>query len=125
MFLKKITAFIIITGILISGSANAQQTERYRYLGTNKVGEPILLDTQEIEGTEFKLITRHANKIFKMTFYAVCGDSRLTMTNMETYSESGQLLGQDETPEEITFKSQSASGMGMTYVCRKIGARGW
>jgi hypothetical protein len=125
MRLKIITAFTIITGILIAGSANAQQAERYKYLGANERGESILLDTQEIEGTEFKLITSHAGKIFKITFYADCADSRLTVTSMETYSKSGQLLEQDEAPEEITFKSQSGSGMGMIYVCKKIGARGW
>ncbi|MBG1259031.1 hypothetical protein F8S20_07665 [Nostoc sp. BAE] len=78
-----------------------------------------------IEGTEFKLITSHAGKILKITFYAKCADSRLTVTSMETYSKSGQLLEQDETPEEITFKSQSGSRMVMIYVCKKIGARGW
>ena len=41
MLLKKITAFTLISGFLIAGSANAQQAERFVQVGTNTTGDPI------------------------------------------------------------------------------------
>ncbi|AVH68432.1 hypothetical protein NPM_30017 (plasmid) [Nostoc sp. 'Peltigera membranacea cyanobiont' N6] len=125
MLLKKITAFTLISGILIAGSANAQQAERFLNMGTNKAGDAILLDTQDIEGTQFKLITQDANGILQVTFNAACGDSQLTMTKIETFSASGRPLEESESNKQETFDANSASGKGMIYVCRKIHARGW
>ncbi|MBD2683150.1 MULTISPECIES: hypothetical protein [Nostoc] len=125
MFSKKIVVFTIITGVLINGSANAQESDKYLMVGLNKVGDPILLNTQEVEGTTFKLIAPYGSGISQTTINASCGESRLFITKLETYSKSGQQLTEDEISEEIPFNATSPGGIGMRFVCRKIGARGW
>lgn len=125
MLLKKITALTLISGFLMAGSANAQQAEKYLNVGTNSEGQSILLNTEEIEGTQFNLVTRYGSTIVKTGFYANCGDTQLTRTKMETYTESGEPLAEDNTRTEIKFNAKSPSGIGMTYVCRQEHARGW
>lgn len=125
MLLKRIAAFTIIAELLIAGSANAQETEKYLMVGINKAGDPILLNTQEVEGTTFKLIAGYGSGISETTINASCGESRLFVIKIETYSKSGQQLTKSEISEEIPFKATSPSGIGMSFVCRKIGARGW
>lgn len=125
MLLKKITTLTIIAASLIGGSAIAQETERFISLGTNRSGDPVLLDTQEIRGTRFKLISPYGSGISETTFKASCGESRLFVVRVAVISSNGQTLMEDKTSEEMPFNAESPPGKAIALVCRRIGARGW
>lgn len=125
MFSQKIAVLAIIAGALIGGSANAQETEKYLTVGTNTEGNPIALNTQDIEGTDFKLLSIYGETVTEITLHASCGDSRLFISKTANYSKSGQTLAEDETQKEISFKAETPAGKAMIFVCRSVGARGW
>lgn len=133
MLLKKITTLTIIATSLISGSAIAlsgacaiaQEVERFVTVGATKDGDPLMLDTQDIRGTRFKLIRPYGSGIAETTLKASCGESRLFITKVAVINSSGQTVMEDKTSEEMTFNAESATGKAMTFVCRKMGARGW
>ena len=114
--------FLTGSAIALGGaSAIAQKPERFVTVGTDKVGNPILLDTQEIRGTTFKLISAYGNGISEATFKGECGESRIFLTKIGIYSSSGRTLMEDKKSEEVPFKAESSIGKSMTFVCRRIG----
>ena len=102
-----------------------KESGKFLTVGTNTEGNPIALNTQEIEGTTFKLLSLYGETMSEITLNASCRESRLFITKATTYSKSGQTLAEDETEKEITFNAKTPAGKGMSFVCRSIGARGW
>lgn len=72
-----------------------------------------------------KLLIVNGSGISETTINASCEEFRLFIIELKTYSKSGQQLTEDKISEEIPFNPTSPGGIGMSFVCRKIGARGW
>ncbi|MCC5628027.1 hypothetical protein LC613_07745 [Nostoc sphaeroides CHAB 2801] len=111
--------------LLSSGSAFAQDAERYITVGHDKLGNSVALDTETIQGTTYKLYGMYGDGIFETTFDASCKESRLFRDRIAIYGPEGQLLEEDKEKGEIPFVASSSPGKGMKIVCQKIGASGW
>jgi hypothetical protein len=111
--------------LLSSGSAIAEDGERYITVGHDKLGNSVALDTKTIKGTTYKLYGIYGDGIFETTFDASCRESRLFRNRIAIYGSEGQLLEEDKEKGEIPFVASSSPGKGMKIVCQKIGAFGW
>ncbi|MEH2322770.1 MAG: hypothetical protein V7K32_04070 [Nostoc sp.] len=121
----KIGGMVAIAVLLSSGSAIAQDAERYITVGHDKLGNSVALDTKTIKGTIYKLYGIYGDGIFETTFNASCTESRLFRNRIAIYGPEGQLLEEDKEKGEIPFVATSSPGKGMKIVCQKIGASGW
>jgi len=122
----KISGIVGAIAILLSsGSAIAQDPERYITVGHDKLGNSVALDTETIKGTTYKLYGIYGDGVFETTFDASCKESRLFRNRIAIYGPEGQLLEEDQEKGEIPFVASSSPGKGMKIVCQKIGASDW
>jgi hypothetical protein len=94
-------------------------------VGRTSEGYAIVLNTEKIEGTYFKLYTLTGNNMYVASFYASCGETRLFSRGDALYTQSGRLISEEKEDKEIRFSPNSPAGRGMTYVCKSVNARGW
>lgn len=120
MCLKKIGGLVAILSLSFSGIAIAETTKDNFYLqvGSNRNGDPIVLDLASVKGTEYTLLEQHGNGISRRTLRAVCSQGRLFSRRSAVYSANGHLTRVDKTEQEIFPKPRSADANSMEIVCR-------
>lgn len=120
MCLKKICGLVAIVSLSFSGIATAGTTRNSFYLqvGSNRNGDPIVLDLASIQGTEYTLLEQQGNVISKRTLRAACSQRRLFTKKLAFYGSNGKLTRLEKTEKEIFPKPRSADANSMEIVCR-------
>ncbi|MCC5618416.1 hypothetical protein LC605_25690 [Nostoc sp. CHAB 5836] len=116
---------VTLFALSLNSKAYAQNVERYIQAGSDDAGTPIMLDTQSIKGTTYKLYQPYGNGLTELKFKVSCGEARLFSTGFALYNSVGQVVTQDKTTEEVVPREGSAAANAMRFVCQRIGARGW
>ncbi|AFY49712.1 hypothetical protein Nos7524_3939 [Nostoc sp. PCC 7524] len=120
MWLKKVGGLVAILSLSFSGIANAQTTNNTFYLqvGSNKNGDPIVLDVASVKGTEYTLLEQHGDTIIKRTLLAACSQGRLFSRKFALYASNGRLTRVDKVEQEIFPQPRTADANSMEIVCR-------
>lgn len=129
--LQGVLCVAIISALSFSSIAKVQSAEQYVNVGSDSNGDPFLLDTatmgrtDEEFGKTLKLYQIKNNLMKEILIDASCGDNRLWIVGVRTYSENGVMLSEDKVRQEVNIQSNSVASKSISYYCRSIGARGW
>ncbi|MEA5565890.1 hypothetical protein [Anabaena sp. UHCC 0399] len=120
MWFKKIGGLVALLSLSFSGIAIAETSKDNFYLqvGSNRNGDPIVLDLASVKGTEYTLLEQHGNGIARRTLRAACIQGRLFSRRLAVYGSNGHLHRVDKTEQEIFPKPRSADANSMEIVCR-------
>lgn len=120
MLSRKIGGLVAILSLSFSGMAIAETTKDNFYLqvGSNRNGDPIVLDLSSVKGTEYTLLEQRDNGIARRTLRAACSQGRLFSKRLAIYTSNGNLAKVDRTEQEIFPKPRSADANSMEIVCR-------
>lgn len=94
------------------------------HLGSTSDGKEVFLDTKEIKGTRFSIVTPYGSGMMKAQYKASCAEKRLFHRKAETFASSGVKVDSIRG-KEVRYNPNSIAGRGMKIVCKKIGAKGW
>ncbi|WP_427161122.1 hypothetical protein ACQFX9_05860 [Aliinostoc sp. HNIBRCY26] len=120
MRLTKLGGLVALISLTFSSVALAETTKNSFYLqvGSNRNGDPIVLDLSSVQGTEYTLLEQQGNSIVRRTLRAACGQGKLFSKKLAIYASNGNLTRVDRTEQEIFPKPRSADANSMEIVCR-------
>jgi hypothetical protein len=120
MFLKSFGSLVTVFALSLSSTAIAQTNNNNLYIqvGSDRNGEPIVLDLASVKGNEYILLQKHGNGTAKSTLHAACSQRRLFSQRLSVYTSAGQLTRDDQTKREIFPKPGTPEANAMEIVCR-------
>jgi len=114
-----------------SNVAQAQRAEKFVNVGFDSDGDPFLFDTTSLRkrepgfGSVLKIYQMKNNLMTEILVKASCGDERLSIVGIRTYSQ-GIKLTEDKVSQQVQpRRTDNPASLAMTYYCHATGARGW
>jgi hypothetical protein len=128
-------AGVLLTGAIsvltLASTVSAQSAEKYVNVGSDSDDVPYLLDTATMGkrergfGSVLKVYQMKNNLMSEILLQASCGDERLSVVGLRTYSENGIKLTEDKVRQPLQVRTNSPGSQAMIYYCRSAHARGW
>jgi len=122
---------LIISVLIFSDAAIAQNTEKYLNVGQDTVGDPFLLDTTTMGKIErgfgsVLLVYQVKNGMMdEILVRASCTETRLWILGFRAYDQNGIKVDEYKEQREVPIKGDNPASKSMQYYCHAIGARGW
>ncbi|MBD2441119.1 hypothetical protein H6G69_30805 [Nostoc sp. FACHB-110] len=122
MFYKSFGSVMIAITLSVGGTAIAQTTNNqvafHMQVGADNEGNPIVLDADSVQGSQYTILQKQGNGIEKTTFRAACSEGRLFTEKSSVYNASGQLIRERQTQKEISPQPGTPEANSMEIVCQ-------
>ncbi|WP_242072250.1 hypothetical protein [Nostoc sp. FACHB-110] len=113
---------MIAITLSVGGTAIAQTTNNqvafHMQVGADNEGNPIVLDADSVQGSQYTILQKQGNGIEKTTFRAACSEGRLFTEKSSVYNASGQLIRERQTQKEISPQPGTPEANSMEIVCQ-------
>lgn len=100
--------------------ADAIAENRYLSMGNDSNGNPVLLDTESINGTRYSLVVQVEGNPAILSLTASCKTSRLTVNRLTIFDRQGNQIFDNQSPEELNFPPNSPTARSLAEVCRRL-----